>query len=573
MAQESLAKNRGMSWRRSRLRRDRDGSTVLVSRAREPPVRLPGEVARDRRRGYHDALRIHVRAGCDLMLRSLSVVALLILSSGVPASVGAEAPGADWIDGPFAVLMTEEERQEWAACESAEERQELVELFWARRDPDLSTPGNPVQDELERRVAVADEELGEAGVRGALTDRGKVFVALGLPSDRTQALMVDYLARLYREPPARAGWGPRDRMDSTSDRYVSVHGESFNVDRGRADVWEYSRSELGLGLDEAPGRLEEITCVFFDRDGEGTFELNTRVLNAKWCGEAVAARIEQLVIHPELEEVPGQALVEGAPAASSEHQSWRQATVQWPQNAEVLAARGVAVPGRYPLWLAIDWPREDVARPDTIVGWLRGPDGAEIGSFVQPIDEFGDGDIVEMALPAPAGGGALDLVLAADGTPVARRTVEVATSPDDPSASFVSPVFAGVVTGQVAEYEAGAPFVFGGYHLQVRAKGEFSAGEDMAYFGLVANPARDADGAPLVTVGLDLKSGAKTVSSMMPEAVRLSKVAPDVYMFGKQLPLSAFPRGTTYRLRVTVRDEIAEVSRTTTIPISLPEDG
>jgi GWxTD domain-containing protein len=497
-----------------------------------------------------------------------------IVGLGVVGVVGAQGPTEGWAAGPFAVLLTAEERQEWQACETAEARADLVELLWARRDPDLGVPGNPVREEIERRVAVADEELGEGDVRGALTDRGQVFVTLGVPTDRTQALMADYLARLYHEPPARAGWGPRDRLDSASDRYVTVHGESFNVDRGKADVWAYDRSELGVELPEAPDRLKTVTCVFFDRDGEGAFELSSRVLNAKWCRQAMAAKAAQLVVHPELDEVPGLALVEGLEPASSEHVSWLQAAADWPDAAAVLASRGVAVPGRYPLWLAVSWQQQDAApRPDTLIGWLRTSEQTEVGSFVRPLEDMKPNGLLEMAVPAPAGGGSLEMVLAADGEPLARREVEVPSAPAADEAPFISPVFAGVVAGQMPEYDAGAPFVFGGYHLSVRPDGVFAAGEDMAYFGLVANPGRDADGSPLVTVALELKSGAKTVTSSMPEAVRLSEVAPGVVMFGKQLPLSAFPRGQRYRLRVTVRDEVSELSRTTTVPITLPAGG
>ena len=505
------------------------------------------------------------------MQRSFGAVVLMVVGCLFPVWAGAEEPDPGWAEGPYGALLTDEERSEWLACDSAEARQSFVELFWARRDPDPGVPGNLVWEELERRVAVADQELAEDDLRGSLTDRGRVLLLLGLPAERNQSVMADYLARLYREPPARAGRGPRDRLDSAADRYVSVHGESFNVDRGRADAWEFPRADLGLELPDVPQRLETVTCVFFDRDGEGAFELNSRVLDAGWCAEAMAERVEQLVLHPDLEEVPGLAAVPGLAPASSMQESWRDASFAGAGNLALVAARGVAVPGRYPLWLVLSWPTDVTPRPDTMVGWLRAADGGDLGSFVRPLTGAEVDGSWEMSIPVGDVAASLELVLAADGVPLASRELDIASVPADASATFVSPVFTGVVTGQVEQYEAGVPFVFGGYHVQVRPDGAFAAGEDMAYFGLLANPGVDEDGAQLITVALELKSGARTVTSSLPEAVRLSQVAPGVYMFGKQLPLSAFPRGQRYRLRITVRDEIAEVTRATTVPIDLSD--
>jgi hypothetical protein len=51
--------------------------------------------------------------------------------------------------------------------------------------------------------------------------------------------------------------------------------------------------------------------------------------------------------------------------------------------------------------------------------------------------------------------------------------------------------------------------------------------------------------------------------------VELQPVAPNVFMFGSQLPLSALPAEGNFALKVKLTDKVSGTSRSTEIPIRL----
>jgi GWxTD domain-containing protein len=93
-----------------------------------------------------------------------------------------ESPSEKWADGPVRVLLTTEDKRDWAALSDAVSRSEYVTKFWAVRDRTPETPENEFRQEFEKRVAFADKYFTEDEVRGSLTDRGMVFLVLGPPT-------------------------------------------------------------------------------------------------------------------------------------------------------------------------------------------------------------------------------------------------------------------------------------------------------------------------------------------------------------------------------------------------------
>ncbi len=65
------------------------------------------------------------------------------------------------------------------------EQERFMDGFWANQDPTPDTAYNEVLQEFHRRVAFADVTYSES-VRGALTDRGKIYIRFG-PADDVQA--------------------------------------------------------------------------------------------------------------------------------------------------------------------------------------------------------------------------------------------------------------------------------------------------------------------------------------------------------------------------------------------------
>jgi GWxTD domain-containing protein len=63
------------------------------------------------------------------------------------------------------------------------EREEFVEQFWERRDPNPKTFKNEFKEEYFRRIKTANE-LFKGGIAGWLQERGRIFLLFGPPDER-----------------------------------------------------------------------------------------------------------------------------------------------------------------------------------------------------------------------------------------------------------------------------------------------------------------------------------------------------------------------------------------------------
>lgn len=80
-------------------------------------------------------------------------------------------------------IITKAERKIFLELPDAD-RDAFIEEFWKRRDPDPDTPANEYRIEYEERVERASVMFHGEGRPGWLTDRGRIFVLFGPPSER-----------------------------------------------------------------------------------------------------------------------------------------------------------------------------------------------------------------------------------------------------------------------------------------------------------------------------------------------------------------------------------------------------
>ncbi|MGB7294368.1 MAG: GWxTD domain-containing protein [Candidatus Aminicenantales bacterium] len=81
-------------------------------------------------------------------------------------------------------IITPAERKEFLALPDSA-KPEFIERFWKSRDPDPSTEDNEFKDEYMGRIATADRQFFGEGRPGRLTDRGRLYVLFGPPTQRT----------------------------------------------------------------------------------------------------------------------------------------------------------------------------------------------------------------------------------------------------------------------------------------------------------------------------------------------------------------------------------------------------
>lgn len=84
----------------------------------------------------------------------------------------------DWLEKDVAYIITDNERKAFKKLQSDEEREQFIELFWRRRDPDPDTDENEFREEYYERIAYANEHFA-SGIPGWRTDRGRIYIMYG----------------------------------------------------------------------------------------------------------------------------------------------------------------------------------------------------------------------------------------------------------------------------------------------------------------------------------------------------------------------------------------------------------
>jgi GWxTD domain-containing protein len=192
--------------------------------------------------------------------------------------------------GDLAYVFTEDEMDRFKDLSPAE-REGFLKEFWSDIDP---TPGTGVNEALMehfRRVRYADQNFGGAGKRGALTDRGRLYIKYGHPDD-IQSHYSDYefvqgtrfieggSDPVPTDPFSRvgiktgsSGAGSWDQSGSTTEALAdqrggsTVHGKAY-------EIWSYD----GVGdpvrrLSDRVPRAAGMRFVLVDEKGFGEYRL------------------------------------------------------------------------------------------------------------------------------------------------------------------------------------------------------------------------------------------------------------------------------------------------------------
>jgi GWxTD domain-containing protein len=143
-----------------------------------------------------------------------------------------------WLKEDVPDIITNEERRAFLQLSTNEEREQFVESFWDRRNPDPESAANTYQEEHYRRLAYADERFA-SGIPGRKTDRGHIYIL----------------------------WGPPDEIEShpsggTYDRPIDQGGGSTTTYPW--ELWRYRHLE-GVG--------ENIEIEFVDPTGSGEYHI------------------------------------------------------------------------------------------------------------------------------------------------------------------------------------------------------------------------------------------------------------------------------------------------------------
>jgi GWxTD domain-containing protein len=90
-------------------------------------------------------------------------------------------PYQEWLN-EVSYIITPAERKAFLRLQTNEEREQFIEQFWARRNPDPGSGVNTFKEEYYRRIAYANEHYS-SGIPGWKTDRGRIYIMWGPPDE------------------------------------------------------------------------------------------------------------------------------------------------------------------------------------------------------------------------------------------------------------------------------------------------------------------------------------------------------------------------------------------------------
>jgi len=91
-----------------------------------------------------------------------------------------KGPYKKWVNEDVHWIITDQELKAFKSLSNDEERDNFIENFWLRRNPNPDSPENEFREEHYRRIAYANEHFA-AGKPGWKTDRGHMYISFGKP--------------------------------------------------------------------------------------------------------------------------------------------------------------------------------------------------------------------------------------------------------------------------------------------------------------------------------------------------------------------------------------------------------
>ena len=88
-----------------------------------------------------------------------------------------------WMNEDVLYIITDEERSTFKSLKTDDEREQFIEQFWLRRDPDPDTDINEYREDYYQRIAYANENFA-SGIPGWKTDRGRIYIMFGKPDEK-----------------------------------------------------------------------------------------------------------------------------------------------------------------------------------------------------------------------------------------------------------------------------------------------------------------------------------------------------------------------------------------------------
>ncbi|MFY9729838.1 MAG: GWxTD domain-containing protein [Candidatus Acidiferrales bacterium] len=172
-----------------------------------------------------------------------------------------------WLNEDVVYIITPEERSAFVHLQTNEEREQFIEQFWQRRNPDPDSAENTFKEEHYRRIAYANEHYA-SGIPGWKSDRGRIYIMWGPPDE-----VDSHPSGGSYDRPATEGGGSTSTypFEDWRYRYLEGIGEDVNIEF----VDPTMTGEFHLTMD--PSEKDALTYV----PGAGLTQMESMGLSSK----------------------------------------------------------------------------------------------------------------------------------------------------------------------------------------------------------------------------------------------------------------------------------------------------
>jgi GWxTD domain-containing protein len=454
---------------------------------------------------------------------------------------------ADWAEGPEGFLLTKKEKKAWKKITTDAEAERFIELFWARRNPEPTSPYNAFKAEFDAKVQFADENFGYIGRRGALSERGWVLIMMGKPHarDLRQAFQAQDLAL----------------PDDTS-------GETR---AGRIDVWVYLSEQLPKKFKTRGPRV--VYFFYEDRPDSNSFVLDRSNQESMTAMGALNRAPDVYFLHPHLTEVPKPVSIAGATSASATHLAWLDGgAAPFDDEAIVISELGLADAIDRPLWVHLELP-PTAPELDLVVGRVKAEDGEVLSNFQStPTPLEGQyGAVYHLAFPLEEGNYTVEIAGAAGGEPQIKRSIDAEVSKVPEDGPWMSQIWLSTAATLNREAKLGEAFSVAVWHLTPLSGPDVPRTAEIGYFGFVVRPAVNEEGEVEIRSRIRVKKDGRLLGKPLVSSLDAPKISGGLHVYGNFISLAGLPEPGSYELEFEITETNSDTSAERTLSLEVGE--
>ncbi|MCD4750147.1 MAG: GWxTD domain-containing protein [Thermoanaerobaculales bacterium] len=428
-----------------------------------------------------------------------------------------------WAEGPEGFLLTKKEVKAWSKISNDKEAKEFIALFWARRNPDPGAAFNQFRAQFDAMVKYCDEEYSYEGMRGALTDRGKVFILMGPPHHKQRRAPTEYI--------------------TSASTATGQSGRGSDEVRAGANLWIYDPARMDPRF-KAKGTRVPFT-FYEERPNTNQFTLDRSHQDATMGMRALKKAPEIYFLHPDLEDVPKPVSVpNGTPATAAQLTAISAGEGSSSNEVLVIAELGVADAHHRPLWFQFGLPSESELI-EKFAGRVLSSDGTDVLSTFQSAGTsmIGNGRRV-YHLTFPLAEGSYRLELGGFSGNVLRfvenREVVI---PGVGEETWLSNLWVGLNAEQLDSHLLGQAYTFDVWHLQSLDVNSVPHDSQLSYFGYLVNPEAVEGDSHHIRLKLTLRKDGRRLGQPLTMDLPVAQIVDGVFMYANSLDLSALPAG------------------------------